>query len=86
MYGISSTALRKTLEEWPAGLAKPKFLYTVPVRSCLLTCFFAIKPTLQNGSNPSGMSTTVDRRKDILSLAREHNFIIFEGLSNQYLR
>ena len=31
------------------------------------------------GCNPTGMTATLQRRKEVLQLAREHNFIILEG-------
>lgn len=31
------------------------------------------------GCNPTGMTATLQRRKEVLRLAREHNFIILEG-------
>jgi DNA-binding transcriptional MocR family regulator len=38
--GISSQSLRTILNNWPAGKAKPKVLYTVPV--CVYTPSIAI--------------------------------------------
>lgn len=35
---------------------------------------------LQYGCNPTGMTATVERRKEVLQLAREHNFLILEGV------
>lgn len=32
-HGTDADNLRKTLENWPEGKAKPKVLYTVPVRA-----------------------------------------------------
>jgi hypothetical protein len=34
---------------------------------------------LQYGCNPTGMTATLERRKEVLQLAREHNFLILEG-------
>src|ERR1700685_1532355 len=34
---------------------------------------------LQYGCNPTGMTATLERRKEVLELAREHNFLILEG-------
>lgn len=34
---------------------------------------------LQYGCNPTGMTATLERRKEVLRLAREHNFLILEG-------
>lgn len=33
----------------------------------------------QYGSNPTGMTSTLERRLQVLELAREHNFLILEG-------
>ncbi|KAJ3503955.1 hypothetical protein NLJ89_g8202 [Agrocybe chaxingu] len=60
-YGICSSSLRKTLEQWPKGKPKPKVLYTIPY-----------------GCNPTGVTATTDRRKEVLELARQHNFMILE--------
>ncbi|KAJ3514474.1 hypothetical protein NLJ89_g2365 [Agrocybe chaxingu] len=62
-HGIRSSSLRKILEGWAKGKPKPKVLYTVPP---------------QYGCNPTGMTATTDRRKEVIELAREHNFIILE--------
>ncbi|KAF5374493.1 hypothetical protein D9615_009117 [Tricholomella constricta] len=35
--------------------------------------------TVPYGCNPTGMTATLERRKAVLSLAREHDFIILEG-------
>lgn len=35
----------------------------------------------QYGCNPTGMTASVKRRKEVLALSREHNFLILEGLS-----
>ncbi|KAK0469533.1 pyridoxal phosphate-dependent transferase [Desarmillaria tabescens] len=35
--------------------------------------------TVPYGCNPTGMTATLERRKEVLQLAREHNFIILEG-------
>jgi len=34
---------------------------------------------LQYGCNPTGASATLERRREVLQLAKEHNFIILEG-------
>jgi tryptophan aminotransferase len=34
---------------------------------------------LEYGCNPTGVTASLERRKDVLALAREHNFIILEG-------
>jgi len=34
---------------------------------------------VQYGCNPTGMTATLERRKEVLKLAREHNFLILEG-------
>ena len=34
---------------------------------------------IKYGCNPTGMTATLQRRKEVLQLAREHNFIILEG-------
>ncbi|KAH0832989.1 pyridoxal phosphate-dependent transferase [Lanmaoa asiatica] len=36
--------------------------------------------TVPYGGNPAGMTTTVERRREILALAREHDFLIMEGV------
>ncbi|KAF5341352.1 hypothetical protein D9758_016799 [Tetrapyrgos nigripes] len=66
--GICAESLRKTLESWPPGKPKPKFLYTIPY-----------------GCNPTGITATTERRKEILKLAREHDFIILEDDPYYYL-
>ena len=37
---------------------------------------------IQYGCNPTGMTATLERRLETLALAREHKFIILEGLSH----
>ncbi|KAF5341343.1 hypothetical protein D9758_016800 [Tetrapyrgos nigripes] len=66
--GICAESLRKTLESWPPGKPKPRFLYTVPY-----------------GCNPTGITATTERRKEVLKLAREHDFIILEDDPYYYL-
>jgi len=66
--GISSSSLRKTLENWPSFTPKPKVLYTVPY-----------------GCNPTGMTATVERRREVLDLARVHDLIILEDDPYYYL-
>ncbi|KZT23122.1 PLP-dependent transferase [Neolentinus lepideus HHB14362 ss-1] len=41
--------------------------------------------TVPFGSNPTGFTTTLKRRKEILALAREHNFLIMEDDPYYYL-
>ncbi|KAJ3502433.1 hypothetical protein NLJ89_g8893 [Agrocybe chaxingu] len=41
--------------------------------------------TVPYGCNPTGMTATTDRRKEVLQLAREHNFIILEDDPYFYL-
>ncbi|THV04496.1 PLP-dependent transferase [Dendrothele bispora CBS 962.96] len=41
--------------------------------------------TVPYGCNPTGMTATIERRKDVLKLAREHDFIIFEDDPYYYL-
>ncbi|EKM78964.1 hypothetical protein AGABI1DRAFT_75541 [Agaricus bisporus var. burnettii JB137-S8] len=62
--GIDSSSLRSKLENWPAGQARPKILYTIPY-----------------GCNPTGMTATLGRRKEVLQLAYEFDLIILEGSS-----
>ncbi|KAF8554449.1 hypothetical protein OG21DRAFT_1522434 [Imleria badia] len=35
--------------------------------------------TVPYGCNPTGMTATIERRRDVLQLAREYNFLILEG-------
>ncbi|KAF8895972.1 PLP-dependent transferase [Infundibulicybe gibba] len=41
--------------------------------------------TVPYGCNPTGMTATLERRKEVLQLAREHNFIILEDDPYYYL-
>ncbi|KAK7682478.1 hypothetical protein QCA50_014278 [Cerrena zonata] len=41
--------------------------------------------TVPYGCNPTGMTATVERRKEVLALAREHNFLILEDDPYFYL-
>ncbi|XP_006459632.1 hypothetical protein AGABI2DRAFT_191531 [Agaricus bisporus var. bisporus H97] len=66
--GIDSSSLRSKLENWPAGQARPKILYTVPY-----------------GCNPTGMTATLERRKEVLQLAYEFDLIILEDDPYYYL-
>ncbi|KAF7771685.1 hypothetical protein Agabi119p4_5996 [Agaricus bisporus var. burnettii] len=66
--GIDSSSLRSKLENWPAGQARPKILYTVPY-----------------GCNPTGMTATLERRKEVLQLAYEFDLIILEDDPYFYL-
>ncbi|TCD61057.1 hypothetical protein EIP91_009114 [Steccherinum ochraceum] len=36
--------------------------------------------TVPYGCNPTGMTATIERRREVLQLAREHNLIILEGM------
>ncbi|KAJ3117172.1 hypothetical protein HDU96_007725 [Phlyctochytrium bullatum] len=67
--GLVPEALEKVLRNWPADLARPKVLYTVPT-----------------GGNPTGASTTYERKKRIYELANEFDFIILEDDPYYYLQ
>lgn len=41
--------------------------------------------TIPYGCNPTGMSASLERRKEVLQLAREHDFLIFEDDPYYYL-
>lgn len=41
--------------------------------------------TVPYGCNPTGMTATIERRKEVLALAREHNFLILEDDPYFYL-
>ncbi|KAG6811264.1 hypothetical protein H0H93_014487, partial [Arthromyces matolae] len=41
--------------------------------------------TVPYGCNPTGMTATLERRKEVLTLAREHNFLILEDDPYYYL-
>ncbi|KAI5985330.1 pyridoxal phosphate-dependent transferase, partial [Pisolithus marmoratus] len=41
--------------------------------------------TVPYGCNPTGMTATIERRREVLSLAREHNFLILEDDPYFYL-
>jgi len=41
--------------------------------------------TVPYGCNPTGMTATLERRKEVLALAREHNFLILEDDPYYYL-
>ncbi|KAG6330493.1 hypothetical protein ID866_8597 [Astraeus odoratus] len=41
--------------------------------------------TIPYGCNPTGMTATIERRRDVLQLAREHNFLILEDDPYFYL-
>lgn len=59
--GLSATALKRVLDQWPTETPKPKVLYCVPV-----------------GSNPTGCSSTTERKLEVLKLCVEHGIIILE--------
>ena len=45
-------------------------------------CLFSLLTQVtifQYGCNPTGSTATLERRKEVLRLAREHNFLILEG-------
>ena len=54
-------------------------------RSCILFLYVQTASRrvfviiVQYGCNPTGMTATTERRKEVLRLAREHSFIILEG-------
>lgn len=66
--GISSSSLKKILDEWPVNKPKPRVLYTVPY-----------------GCNPTGMTATLERRREVLQIARAHNILILEDDPYYYL-
>ncbi|KAG5335332.1 hypothetical protein C0989_001418 [Termitomyces sp. Mn162] len=68
---VESPVYASILEEWPVGKPKPRVLYTVPA--------------WQYGCNPTGMTATLERRKEVLALSREHDFIILEDDPYYYL-
>ncbi|EIM85740.1 PLP-dependent transferase [Stereum hirsutum FP-91666 SS1] len=59
--------------------------------SSILESWPALKPkpkvlyTVPYGSNPSGVTTSLERRLDVLKLARQHNFLILEDDPYYYL-
>lgn len=77
--GVCSHTLREMLENWPTGKPKPKVLYTVPVSYYPRGVLSVELNDGQYGCNPTGMTAAVERRLEVLELAREHNFIILEG-------
>jgi tryptophan aminotransferase len=79
--GIQSNILRQTLESWPATKPKPKILYTIPVQphSFILPTHVTDFHFWQYGCNPTGMTTSLERRREVLLLAEEHDFLILEG-------
>ncbi|KIJ67145.1 hypothetical protein HYDPIDRAFT_109163, partial [Hydnomerulius pinastri MD-312] len=63
--GPNPEPVRKVLDNWPAGKQNRSFSARYLIVS-------------QYGGNPAGMTTTTERRREILPLAREHDFIILE--------
>lgn len=58
----------------------PKFLYTVPVRHPEFPVSLPLTLSIsQFGCNPTGMTASDDRRREVLELARKYNFLILEG-------
>ncbi len=80
--GICPASIRSALENWPTSKPKPKVLYTVPVSYHI--SFFQYKTDSvvhgKYGSNPTGTTATLERRLEILELARLHDFFILEGM------
>ena len=81
--GIRSDSLRSILESWPSGKPKPRILYTIPVRRHF-ELLHMLTPLLcldhQYGCNPTGRTANLERRRETLRLAHEHDFIILEGI------
>lgn len=77
--GIVSSSLRSKLQNWPADKARPKVLYTVPVRHFTDHAITIDLTGLQYGCNPTGATATLERRKEVIQLAYEYDFIILEG-------
>ena len=55
-----------------------KLLVTMPIVG------FPAHQLHKYGCNPTGMTATLERRKRVLELAREHNFLILEGRIPQF--
>ncbi|KAI1796868.1 PLP-dependent transferase [Ganoderma leucocontextum] len=92
--GIDTQGLKEMLDNWPRDKPKPKVLYTVPVRPCLTRHSLTVDcgPTLmhdgtrrQYGANPTGVTSTLERRLEVFELARKHNFLILEDDPYYYL-
>ncbi|PIL35518.1 hypothetical protein GSI_02246 [Ganoderma sinense ZZ0214-1] len=81
--GIDAQGLRQTLDNWPGDRPKPKVLYTVP-RSLTLELKHD-DMRRQYGANPTGVTSTLERRLEVLELARKHNFLILEDDPYYYL-
>lgn len=81
--GINTRSLSSILESWPTATPKPKVLYTVPVRLVAIGPYIIMSTDNilydQYGSNPSGVTTSLERRLEVLRLARQHNFLVLEG-------
>ena len=74
--GIKSSSLRRSI-----GLQRtlnPSFC-TVLVRYSIHSLTTSEMLKIEYGCNPTGMTATLRRRKAVLQLAREHDFIILEG-------
>ena len=82
--GISAASLRSILENWPQDKPRPKILYTVPVSFMPLSLTRRSPSAVQYGCNPTGMTATLDRRVQVLKLAREFDLIILEGEGGIY--
>lgn len=69
--GISASSLRATLEGW--STSHPN----TPKPKILYTVPY--------GCNPTGMTASVERRREVLALAREHDILILEDDPYYYL-
>ncbi|KAF9910295.1 hypothetical protein BX616_010889 [Lobosporangium transversale] len=70
-YGIVPSKLRKQLENWSSDKNGRK-------PKALYT--------VPHGSNPSGVSQTLERKKEIYQIARDHGLLIFEDDPYYYLQ
>jgi len=77
--GLDTRSLRNILDSWPSSKLKPKIFYTVPVRTFILDPIgIPYRIVEQYGCNPTGVTTSLARRQEVLDISRKHNILILE--------
>lgn len=78
--GIRGASLKAVIDEWPASRPRLKLLYTVPVSASRHTPdSWRLIFLKQYGYRASRATASLERRREVLELAKASNFIILEG-------
>lgn len=79
--GIQSSTLAEILRNWPPEKKMPKYLYTVPYGGNPTGTkeFLLNVDTILRLDRRSGATASVERRREVLALAKKYEFLILEG-------